>query len=78
MRQLYTFNVDGVWFSHNGQLAYQRGERPLFMWPPGTSVEPTAKHHITRDARNTRELLMFYRRATTPNEADHEVVTRWT
>lgn len=68
MTLLYKHEYENVYFSRNGNRAYLAGEKPLFMWPKGASVQPTVKHHIARprgqplELRNySRELVMFYR-----------------
>jgi hypothetical protein len=64
MRLIYRHEHQGIWFSHNGHRAYEKGERPLCLlvheW---CDWEETAKHHIARrrGTEYTRELVMFYR-----------------
>jgi len=67
VRLIYKHKHEDVWFSHNGDRAYLRGEKPIFMWPEGVQLEPTALHHISRNVVShdphgfTRSLVMFYR-----------------
>lgn len=70
MRLLYTFRHEGVWFSRNGEKAYQRGEKPRFLWPADADLTPTVPHHIARQGseryRFSRELVMFYKQKDQP------------
>ena len=64
MKQLLTRYVhEGIGFSKNGHEAYLRRERPEFMFPAGTLMEPTICHHIEIKVGRTykRPLVMFYR-----------------
>jgi hypothetical protein len=66
-RLIYKHQHEGVWFSHAGHTAYERGERPRFMWPEGTKLVATIAHHIARQLPGsyyggyTRESVMFFR-----------------
>ena len=54
---------NGIGFSKNGHDAFLRGEKPEFMFPEGTVVQSTEKHHIEIKVSNTyrRPLVMFYK-----------------
>jgi hypothetical protein len=67
MKQLFTKYIHhGIGFSKNGHIAYLQGEKPEFMFPEGTLIEPTVNHHIEVQVGRTqtykRPLVMFYRR----------------
>lgn len=68
MKRLYLSRVhEGVGFSENGHKAWMRGERPKWMWPAGTCLEPTCEHHVEVYCSHfhcNRKLVMFYRKAS--------------
>lgn len=64
MKLLYKNQSEGTWFSKHGWEAFNRGEKPAWMWPVRSDVEPTYPHHVARlRERNNygRWLVMFYR-----------------
>ena len=61
MRLIYKHQHEGIWFSHRGHAAYERGEKPEFMWPEGSEIEQTEIHHIAKAPQYKRKLVMFFR-----------------
>ena len=66
-RKLYPVlmkHADGeIGLSENGRAAWDAGERPLFLWPPGEreDLQETIPHHIEFTARAvTKRLLVEF------------------
>jgi len=75
MRSIYVHEHEGVRFSKNGHAAYERGEKPQFLWKWSEygDLIPTCHHHIEVNhgkGQWKRPLVMFYRKGVwkDPNE----------
>ncbi len=62
---IYKYRIEGnIWLSTNGKKAYDRGEKPKFLFEDQSNLISTTYHYIAKKTGVVikRELVMFYRK----------------